>query len=350
MLFGYPTSATAFNWLHETLNSLIVSIHENIDTGKAYSWPESIPDAYRDLLSSRTGLRDRLEAYRKTLERLSKVNRDRVLSALTEQNEIRHLLDCSASCEKIYQLPKQIQKKINELFDFSFKLLTPLKIRDEQYKTIYFANERHICPFCGFEYFDAPGAPREDLDHYLAKTIYPFAATNLINLVPMGKKCNQAHKSDADILFDANGIRRKVFYPYSAIEIKISLLFSEPFGGEGGRLPNWMISFVPDSPESKTWDSIFHIKERYRRDILDPFYLKWLRAFSAWFKQSVNLDAPSEYQVIESIQSYIENLQVQELDGRDFLREPVFQMLHQECTNGNQRLLKFMQELVTPIP
>ncbi|MCK7494405.1 MAG: hypothetical protein MZW92_26920 [Comamonadaceae bacterium] len=58
-------------------------------------------------------------------------------------------------------------------------LLTKIGIRDRRYQAIYKSAMYHMCPFCGCEYFDAPGAPREDLDHYLAKSRYPFAAVNL---------------------------------------------------------------------------------------------------------------------------------------------------------------------------
>ena len=92
-----------------------------------------------------------------------------------------------------------------------------------------------MCPFCALEYFDAPGAPREDLDHYLAVSRYPFAAANLRNLTPMGMKCNERHKGDGDILRDEAGNRRQSFDPYVERELQVSVLNSIPFAQADGQ-------------------------------------------------------------------------------------------------------------------
>ena len=94
-----------------------------------------------------------------------------------------------------------------------------------------------MCPFCGCEYFDAPGAPREDLDHYLPKSLYPFAAANLRNLVPMGMKCNERYKLAQDILRDAAGVRRRSFDPYAERQIKVILDNSVPLAARTAKRP-----------------------------------------------------------------------------------------------------------------
>src|SRR5215208_2582958 len=98
-------------------------------------------------------------------EPLSLANQDRVFRALNDQNKISLLLSCSCECDTINDLPKPIRKPIVELFSYAFKQLTSLKIRDYHYEQIYKAAKDHMCPFCGCEYFDAPGAPRVALDH-----------------------------------------------------------------------------------------------------------------------------------------------------------------------------------------
>ena len=96
-----------------------------------------------------------------------------------EQNELVALFDCSGECEVITDLPESIRQAAQNLFAFGYDLLTDLGIRDTQYKEIYNVITDTVCPFCGSEYFDAPESRREDLDHYLAKTLYPFAASEL---------------------------------------------------------------------------------------------------------------------------------------------------------------------------
>ena len=348
MLFGYPLVATANNWLHDCLCAMIGAIHTSLGAAQAPpEWPDVIPTQYRDQLRNRPGLRDRLDAYTRALRRLSAVNRERVLNALNDQNQINLLLSCRHECEAIDDLPALIRKPIEDLFSFAFKLLTPLGVRDTHYQEIYTSTEDHVCPFCGCEYFDAPGAPREALDHYLKESTYPFAAANLRNLVPMGDKCNSRYKLAQDILRKDDGTRRSSFDPYNHAGVRISLDDSQPFAGLDGQMPRWQIDFDPDSPEAATWDEIFHIRERYVRDVLNPSFKRWLGNFGAWFKRNVRNPNPTEHEMLTAIQQYIDNLEPMELGGRDFLRERVFQMLYRHCHHGDQRLIALMKDTVT---
>lgn len=349
MLYGYPMEATAENWLHECLCEMLNTIHESHNRNtEPPTWPEILPLAYRERLRRRTGLRDRLSGYSNAVKRLSLRNRNKVLDCLSSQNNIAFLLSASSECESLADLPKSIQKPVTTLFEFAFELLTDLGIRDRQYGIIYSTARQKACPFCGCEYFDAPGAPREDMDHYLAKSIYPFAATNLMNLVPMGAKCNERYKLTQDILRDRRGNRRRSFNPYAHEEVKISLDNSQPFDGPDGCSPQWQIDFEPDSPECVTWDNVFCIRERYSRDVLNcSNYFQWLGSFSQWFKLRINIAAPSDRELLDSLNQYLQDLRAMDQSGRDFLRGSVFQMLYRHCTAGNLRLLAFMRDLVS---
>ena len=215
MLFGYPLEATQENWLHETLVEILGVIHSNLQNGQnPPDWPDIIPAPYRDNLIRRRGLRDRLNSYRVAVSRLDNVGLTQVINALERQNEIRDLLAGVQNCEPLEDLPETVREPIKELFAYTFTLLSDLGIRDRHYHLIYDSTPYHICPFCGCEYFDAPGAPREALDHYLAESKYPFAGTNLCNLVPMGNKCNSKYKLAQDILYNDDGERRRSFYTY----------------------------------------------------------------------------------------------------------------------------------------
>lgn len=261
MLFGYPIEATKDNWLHDCLVETLCSIHVNLRNGETPPiWPDILPEPYRSRLLRRTGLKKRLNVYVEALKQLSLEEQERTLKALREQNEIACLLTGEADCEVITDLPTAIRTPVTKLFEFAFSLLTDLEIRDEHYSRIYHSVPYHTCPFCGCEYFDAPGAPREALDHYLPESKYPFAASNLRNLVPMGNKCNSRYKLAEDILRKGDGTRRKSFDPYDFPEIKLSLENSQPFAGEVKstcQLPLWQIDFEPDSEEIATWDEVF---------------------------------------------------------------------------------------------
>ena len=348
MLFGYPIAATAENWLHECLVEMVQTIHANHDGRQiALTWPDIIPAVHRDKLHRRTGLHDRLAQYAAAAGMLSVSERQQVLACLVQQNRITDLVTCATDCESLSDLPKAIQTPVAELFGFAFELLTGLGVRDRHYHAIYTAASYHVCPFCGCEYFDVPGAPREDLDHYLPKSRYPFAAANLQNLVPMGMKCNERYKLAQDILRDAAGVRRRSFDPYADRQITVILDNSVPFGGADGQTPNWQIDFDPDSIECTTWDNVFHVRERIKRDVLDSSFRQWLRDFSAWFKKRMGIADPGDAEVLDAMRTYAEEQALTGLTAREFLRAPVFQMLHRHCAAGNQRVLALMRDVVT---
>ena len=102
------------------------------------------------------------------------------------------------------------------------------------------------------------------MDHYLPHSLYPFAATNLRNLVPMGGKCNQRYKHSQDILRGANNVRRRVFDPYADQQVGISVSNSVAFGGEDGITPRWQVDFVPERDECTAWDEV-HAAASYDR-------------------------------------------------------------------------------------
>lgn len=349
MLFGYPVEATADNWFHECLFTTLKTVHESLQNRQAPPvWPQVIPDSYRESLKGRHGLRDRLIAYQAALASLSNDELEQVITALEEQNEIEGLLSATCNCKTINDLPQAIREALKDLFEFCFKLLTDLGVRDKQYSLIYTSTQYHVCPFCGCEFFDAPGAPREALDHYLAESKYPFAAVNLRNLVPMGNKCNSKYKLAQDILYTDDGARRKSFYPYRETNIKLSLERSEPFEGEQGLfpLPYWRIDFEPDAEEVTTWNTVFHIQERYQRDILDREFMSWLREFSSWCKSANNMTPSSEAEVVNALERFCEHMETMGMRDRAFLKAAMFRMLLHYYQQGHQRLITLLNGVV----
>jgi hypothetical protein len=353
MLFGYPLAATAENWLHECLREILQLIHDCLETGQSLpAWPDMVPELYRNRLQKRTGLRDRLNVYQTALAKFSVSEQKRILQAFNDQNEIALLVSCQCECEAITDLPSAIREPVKALFEFAFSLLTDLEIRDKHYKTIYDAVLYHTCPFCGCECFDAPGAPREDLDHYLAKSKYSFASANLRNLVPMGNKCNSSYKLTQDILKRDDGTRRKSFDPYNHGIVTISLDNSQPFAGTvgtlGAPLPKWTIDFNPDSEEVTTWNDVFHIRERYERDVLDEGFNAYLREFGNYCRSWNSIPTSTE-EIIDAIERYTFFQESNGFKDKAFLKASVFRMLHIHCQKGNQRLIKLIRDVVNDV-
>ncbi len=346
MFFGYPIAAAAENWLHECLCEMVLTVHASLEAGEDVSdWPAIIPAAHRAQLRPRWGLRDRIQAYAVAAAGLTAEQLVQVEVCLIQQNDIADLLSCAGDCEVIADLPAAIRTPAEDLFTFAFELLDDLGIRDTQYQQIYAVINPAVCPFCGSEYFDHPQSHREDLDHYLAKTIYPFAAANLRNLSPMGKKCN-GYKLQQDVLRDAAGLRRQSFDPYGNHNLRVSLINSVPFGGFEDQIPQWQIDFIPDSPECVTWDAVFSLRERIRNDTLNKSFGSWLRQFAVWFRRRKGLADLTDAKILESVREYKEDLEIQGFEARLFLRFRVFEMLEAYCKQGHERLIELLRDVI----
>lgn len=348
MFWAYPPSATENNWLHDCLVKMLKSVNTCINTSKAIPrWPTVIPKAQRDILKSRPGLKAKFNIYVAAFQKLSIMDRQKVMLTLNEQNNIIQLLsDTSCDCTRKEMLPERIISPLENLFDFAYKLLTDLGIRDELYKEVYNSIDGiRWCPFCNIERFDNPLAPREDLDHYLAKCFYPFAAANLKNLVPMGKKCNELYKQSIDVLRNNDGTRRLAFYPYGDIPvIDISLKNSIPLPENKVIFMEWKITFEPALEQCETWDSIFRIRTRYTRDILNPECNSWLKTFSKWIRKS-NKTINDDNVLLNTINEYISILEYAGVKNSNFLMVKVFETISKQCEEGNLRLISYMKRL-----
>ncbi|MCE9658080.1 MAG: hypothetical protein K8R60_05935 [Burkholderiales bacterium] len=347
MLFSYPVSAAGENWLHECMVTAVKTVHALVDEGKPLPrWPTIIPEAHRKQLSSRTGLRDRFAAYAEAIRALSQAHRSSVLEALDAQNKIRELLARQSDCAELVDLPLAVREPAKALFTFGFDLLTPFEIRQHQYRALCALIPVRVCPFCGCEGLDAPGAPQEDLDHYIPRSKYPFAAANLRNLAPMGGRCNSAYKKTQDPLRRATGERRLAFDPYDTAGLTISVdnsLVDELTAGPV--VSDWVIEFVPAGEAVDTWDEIFHIRERWRRDVLDEqTFRQWLGEFRNYCLTSA-LQFAGDGDVVVAVQRYEQYLAGCGLGDRAFLKAAVFRFLLRRCAVGCQRLFPILTDL-----
>jgi len=343
VLFGYPIEATKGNWLQACLCRMLRAVHAAIRNGSEVpTWPDLIPPAYRQRLRKRTGLRNRFKAYAERVANLDARDEKVVYRAIFEQNRIRKLLINQCICTTTDRLPSCIRAELAELSKEAFRLLGEFGIRDQQYRTIYENMEHKVCPFCGIRPFDAPGAPRENLDHYLPRSRYPFAGANPKNLVPMCGRCNSAYKGTTDVLWDGTA-RRTAFFPYGHTGVTVSLLNSTPFGGiEDEQHPRWEVSFTPDSEETQTWDDVFCVRSRYVRDVLSPRYESWLRSF-ADFCKGKDLPTVDKDELIDALRTFQEFCEKNGFSERGFLKSAVFEMLISHCQQDNRRLIELLK-------
>jgi hypothetical protein len=350
MLFPFVAYANDNNWLHDTILEMLTLRMDEIDGETDHTnWPDCIPELRREELSPKTSLRDRSREFLEAYEGLSVEDRARVRDAIQIQNAFPAIFDGHSPWVRLVDLPAAIQQPSVNLFRAAFRLLTPLELRDQQYQIIYDNLPHRICPFCGVEILDAPGQPREDLDHYLPISAYPFAGANLRNLSPMGNKCNASFKHTQDVIYDtASGTRRRCCDPYGGPPLAITLNNSVPFEGATVRMvtcPAWDVEIIGDAELAATWDAVFQIKSRYVQSHLNQEFRDWVDHFAKWCGRSDKSFADVAG-AVATITEYIEATIQEGFADRAFLKRAVFEMLRLRVQGGDGRLTEWLKDNV----
>ncbi|WP_426291297.1 hypothetical protein [Sphingomonas sp. TWP1-3-1] len=338
MLFSYPIEAIDQNWLNAVAIDMMLAGMNAIDEGRRpAAWPACLPQGRRALLEQRTGLKSKLSTLLREYRKLPVIERPDVRAAILRQTELPNIFSDTAPCPTLASLPASMRAPVSALAEYLFGQLSTLKdgngfLRDNQYSVIYASKIRH-CPFCGLNYFRAPGAPRHALDHLLPISIYPFAAADLRNLPPACDECNTTYKRGIDIL-NLGGVRRRCSDPYFGPTYRISLADSDFFNGNsigGYILPRWNITIIGNElDQAETWNSVYQIKARYARDILDADFLSWIKHYSGWFVAEVGRGRDAGA-VAAELPRYIRNVIQDGYADRAFLKAEAFRLLNHAC-------------------
>lgn len=347
MLNVYPIAATIENWVHDAVYAKVKLALEALNNSTAA--PDWADEMHEDL-ANREALKMHYETFRTAAERLTVKQRNKILRALEDQNNIPAVFDGVVACPQIASIPLQIRKPTAALFTAAFDALKSLKIRDRQYQTIFENLPGKCCPFCGIEPFESPGLAREDLDHYLSRSLYPFAGVNLRNLVPMGGKCNRAYKLAQDIIYDETGKRRRCFDPYGESHATVSLMASRPFEDEETGpfpLPVWQVDLLGDPDSVATWDQVFQIRRRYENKVKAHFR-DWMEHFANWCALEIGIIS-TQQEAISALQRYLTSVLQRTHDDGAHLKRAMFEMLRQKCVESDisGRLTSWLSTLVS---
>lgn len=335
MLFSYPIAALGQNWLNGLVVDLMLAGMDAIDSGTEPAvWPDCLPPQRRDVLVQRTGLKSKLADLLERYAQLPTTERPHVRGAVVRQTALPAVFNDDVPCPTMESLPQAIREPVSALASYLFGQLSSIKegegfLRDNQYSAIY-ADDIRICPFCGLNHFRAPGAPRHALDHLLPISKYPFAAADLRNLPPACDECNSTYKRAIDVLIREDGRRRRCCDPYLGPTYGITLDGSEFFSGNeigGYRLPRWNINIVGhELDRADTWDTVYQIKLRYTRDVLDADFLSWVGHYSRWFVREMGRDHNAA-EVAAEIPRYIGGVVQDGLADRAFLKAEAFRLV-----------------------
>jgi hypothetical protein len=268
-----PAAANDNNWLHRWFIEAFTAAMNAIEAGgDAPAW-EVIAAPYADALQNRPALKADFARLVAAFEAASAAERADTRNALKAQNDLPSACATGLSV-RADTLAAPIATAAVALGERLFTLLTALDVRQAHYSQLWAQLDVPVCPFCGQADLDHPDLPAEDLDHYLSRKIYPFAAANLHNLAPMCSRCNMDYKGAKDVLSGTGEIERH--YPYDTIAPgSVELLGSQFFANGDDAPPSWRINLSPAN-KADEWDRIFSIRKRYRCSILDNRWVDWL--------------------------------------------------------------------------
>lgn len=215
------------------------------------------------------------------------------------------------------------------------------------------ALDTKVCPYCNriftnTFYSKDEGRTRPHLDHYYAKSLYPFLAVSLYNLIPSCYTCNSSFKGDKDFFNELH------FHPYES-EMGKNIKFTlEPvkkkFHSNGRERNGYDLEFVKGKLENydlvisdkletksklkealKNSDNTFHLTDLYASHkpelheliqlskIYKPEYTDWL---SKRYVGKIFKDENELKQMI--IRSYIHE--------KDFGKRPLSKLTHDIST------------------
>lgn len=254
--------------------------------------------------------------------------------------QIRKSNDIEGICQGMYIPPKvnTSDGEIWELLDTMFKKLYDQVLDGKAFKEVYSTSLKEhfdnfsklnaditLCPICGIsELKKHTDTTRDQYDHYLPKSLYPFSSVNFKNLVPVCKECNSFDvKADKDTIgIAANG---KLFFPYDATHQGISITFH--ITNEESKLEDIQLEIEFSNPDNKndeveSWKKIYNIESRYQGYVRGRIE-KWYRHYWGYINKPILSDIPESSRVM----CYWASLEEDEAQHLNFIRRPALTAL-----------------------
>lgn len=318
MFFRLPIEAVIDNWVGFWLDDVIETGFRTIDAGRPFAVSlANLTEAQQTRMNKRetllVAINDLLEGYRG----LDARDRVTVQSAFHDQRDIAAILAGHVVPAPLSSLPNAIQGPLDKLSKAAFATLQAVGIRAQSLDIHFLDGAGRTCAFCGYEPVDRePADP--DWDHYLARSLYPFAAYNLRNLSPMGVGCNRVHKLAKDMLRDGRGQLRSCYDPYIQAPVEVHLRRSDPFG-QGSR-PVWVVALEGDSARNGTWNTVFRVEARWH-DQLSAKHHSCLLDLARAFRRD---QSPSDALIEQELRARASPPPDQRTHGDDIIRCAVF--------------------------
>lgn len=349
MFQTYCSESLQFNTIHESIVEIIRTVvQQRIDGNEIPEWNDIVPENAHDYLLRRLKIRTLIDNLSGLLAGFSEADLNQVLNFIEAENQIEDLVSNAIPIPSLSEQFESIKLKLGEIFEEGFELLGKTDLRDQHYKAIYKSLRSKTCPFCGYMPLDSDGLKREDLDHYLDRATYKTAAANFHNLVPTCSKCNSRYKGTANVIFE-NGVRRVAFNPYGENHGDICLRESDPMGGEDFS-PIWEISLVPDCEQSRTWDSVFSVRERLRLSCLGACYDSTLNELRDFFVVQNLYSTCSNEELVGCLQRFYTYKNSHPEQGLGFLKDKIADVFIYRIEEGDNGVISMIRDALQNPP
>ncbi|MGE6503570.1 hypothetical protein ACQKF0_26090 [Bacillus wiedmannii] len=315
--------------VHSKLHEYVIAFFIRIETDTGVFRNELFEPEFRPIVNRhRTILKNRFRIIYEHVSSLSIDDRRSFCQKIIESNQIEKICRGEYKPEAFSDNPTGIDLILKELFLALYNRVLDGKPFQENANTTLrehfnqFSDTNAditLCPTCGIgELLKSQDKTRDQYDHYLPKTLYPFSSINFRNLVPCCDKCNSLQvKGQKDIIALSTG---KLFFPYDDNHKGLSLNVHVKHDNPEIEKIDW--EFIFDSSDNKSdeiesWKTIYSIEERYQGYIKGRIK-KWYQKYFDYMTHPIM----SKVNMSERKQFFWLNLELDEGQGLAFIIKP----------------------------
>jgi hypothetical protein len=315
---------------HIMLHDYVIQFFDRIEfeTG-AFDIAFYDPDFYDIVRRHPTILHQRLRNIYNEMRTWTQQERSDLCSLIRNSNNISEICLGNFSPPVIDQTAVGFEKNLRDFFlglynqvidgdGFRDKFNTTLLEHFNEFRRIN--KNITLCPTCGIgELKMTESKTRDQYDHFLPKSLYPFSSVNFENLVLCCKECNSFDvKGDKDTLALSAG---RLFFPFDFNHKQLSVSFSIVTDNAKPEDIIWNITY--SSPEGKveeiqSWRTIYDIDTRYS-DFVKGRVEKWYR----YYWEYVNDTDMLHLSLADRELACLKALEIDEKLKLSFIRKPV---------------------------
>ncbi|MBZ0099227.1 MAG: hypothetical protein K8F30_09090, partial [Taibaiella sp.] len=293
MLYFYKQITHPINNMHAYMHYFFMQLFAEITP--AYNHADLIQADFQSIIDNHKALDEKLEAVFTAYMALVPAEKTQIQQAYDNNNNIEQVCNNTVRPVKFTELPAAMQDPLKALYGSKGTLYQMLTAKDGydavknrcgslkgHFEKFREENPVSVCPFCGMEnllteYEDG----KNEYDHYLSKSDYPFCSINFHNLTPVCDYCNKpGNKGSKDIPFQPKSdpqIQDELFDPYSTaypghvIDLKINFTTTNL-----NDINNWTLSIdctpAGNVRKKNRWLEIYNIESRYKGKIAGDSY------------------------------------------------------------------------------